>query len=124
MGVDYTFPDLRFVPGLSAGVQQPAYYKTDDRSIFKGSITYFRKTKNVLGETQVFPGPLPPGEEVAPIFAGKVYLREYLSDLVNVVLQGQLTYDNNQIVNDPNSGARKFDSPLILGLNVLAQAKF
>lgn len=124
VGVDYTFPDLRFVPGLSAGVQQPAYYKTDDRSIFKGSITYFRKTKNVLGETQVFPGPLPPGEEVAPIFAGKVYLREYLSDLVNVVLQGQLTYDNNQIVNDPNSGARKFDSPLILGLNVLAQAKF
>lgn len=124
VGADYTFPDLRFVPGIALGLQQPAYYRTDDRSIFQGSITYFRKTKNVLGETQVFPGSLPPGEDVAPILAGKAYLREYLSDLVSIVLQGQLTYDNNQLVNDPDSGARKFDQPLILGLNVLAQAKF
>lgn len=124
VGVDYTFAELRFVPGISVGMQQPAYYRTSDRSLYQGGVTYFRKTKNVLGETQVFPGTLPPGEEVAPVYAGKLYLREYLSDLVYLVVQGQLTYDNNQVVNDPNSGARKFDTPLILGLNVLAQARF
>lgn len=124
VGVDYTFPEIRFVPGLSVGIQQPASYRTDDRSLYQGAVTYFRKSKNVLGETQIFPGTLPYGEEVAPLFAGKLYLREYLSDLMSVVVQGQLTYDNNQVVNDPNSGARKFESPLILGLNVLAQARF
>ncbi len=126
-GMDYTMPDWRFVPGVSFGVQRPAsalvQTRQADGTRAPANIV-LRKTKNVLGETQVFPSTLPAGDDVALIYAGKLYLREYLSDLVNVVAQVQLSYDLNQVTNDPDSGARKFDSPLVLGINVLAQAKF
>lgn len=124
VGADYTFPDWRFVPGLAVGVERPASYQTRPSEQFESHAVAFQKTKNVLGETQVFPRALNPGDEVAPVFAGKLYLREYLSDLVYLALQAQLAYDNNQITNDPDSGARKFENPLVVGMNLLAQAKF
>ena len=78
----------------------------------------------MLGESQVLPTALPIGEAVSPVFAGKLYLREYLSDLIFVAVQAQVTFDDNLVTNDPDSGARKFESPMILGLNLIAQAKF
>lgn len=126
-GVDYTFPDLRFVPGVALGVQRPASAQVTirqaDGTRAPANIV-LRKTKNVLGETQVFPSTLPAGDDVALVYAGKLYLRQYLSDLVNVVAQVQLSYDLNQVTNDPDSGARRFENPLVLGMSLLAQAKF
>jgi len=38
--------------------------------------------------------------------------------------QAQLSSDNNRSANDPSSGARKFENPMVLGVNLLAQARF
>ncbi len=127
VGADYAFPELRFVPGVAFGVQRPAVARISttqrDGSSASANIVV-RKTKNVLGESQVLPTALPIGEAVSPVFAGKLYLREYLSDLIFVAVQAQVTFDDNLVTNDPDSGARKFESPMILGLNLIAQAKF
>jgi hypothetical protein len=58
------------------------------------------------------------------VLGAKLYLRQYLSDLMLVMAQAQLSYDNNRIANDPSSGARKFENPMVLGVNLLAQARF
>lgn len=127
LGADYTFPELRFVPGVALGVQSPANAKVAVRTADGRQVSayqVFQKTKNVLGETQVLNYTLPAGESVALVYGAKLYLRQYLSDLVLVMAQAQLSYDNNRIANDPSSGARKFENPFVLGLNLLAQARF
>ena len=127
VGADYTFPEQRFVPGLALGVQSPATAQVSVRTADGRTVSayqVFQKTKNVLGETQVLNYTLPAGESAAPVLGAKLYLRQYLSDLMLVMAQAQLSYDNNRIANDPSSGARKFENPMVLGVNLLAQARF
>ena len=127
IGVGYQIESLRMVPGLTLGVQSPASARVDqigsDGQIEQANLIV-RKTKNVLGQTFVEPTPLPPGVPVHLIYSARLALQSHLSDLLTLVAETQLTWNENLVSNDPERGVRAFDSPLVLGLSVLAQARF
>lgn len=127
LGADYYIESLHLQPGLTLGVQLPAVARNEGVGADGGpveTVTVVRKTKNVLGQTTVEPVPLPSGEEVRPVFSAKLNLAGHLSPIVTVIAELQLTVDHNLTTNDPEAGVRSFENPYILGLGLLAQARF
>lgn len=127
VGADYHYAPWRLVPGISLGVQRPASASVDtvdQNGNPQSQHTLVRRTKNVLGQTNTQPTPLPPGVEVAPVFSARGRLRSELSDILSLTAEVQLTFDENLVSNDPTEGFRTFDNPLVLGLGLIAQARF
>jgi opacity protein-like surface antigen len=127
VGVGYRIEALRLVPGLTLGVQSPATAEVEQigsDGTPQVANLIVRKTKNVLGQTFVEPTPLPPGTPAKLIYSARLALESHLSDLVTIVGEAQLTWNENLVSNDPERGERTFDNPLVLGLSVLAQARF
>ncbi len=127
VGVDYQISKIRLVPGLSFGIQKPAIAKTkgiDAQGNAYTATTIIRKTKNVLGETTLEKQQLPTNEDASLIYSGRFTLKSYLSDMVTVIGELQLSHNANLVSNDPDKGILDFDDPLVLGVSLMAQARF
>ncbi len=127
VGADYYIQSLRLQPGVTLGVQLPASVRgrgldPEGREIEIQSVV--RKSKDVTGDSTLDQYPLPSGEEVLPVFSSQFTLRSDISDLITLVAEVQLTMDRNLVANNPDEGKRAFENPYILGVGLLAQARF
>lgn len=128
VGAEARLESLRLVPSLTLGIQQPAVARVVITDVVTGrpfeANLLVRKTKSVLGDTAVVPTPLPAGEEVALVYSGRLALKSHLSDLLSLIGEVQLSFDQNLVSNDPERGIRTFDTPWILGFAFIGQARF
>ncbi len=115
VGADYYVDWLYLTPGASFGIQRPAY----QRSTTSGQTVIFRNEV----DTEI----LNPGDPVELIFAGKLTGKWDLSEIVSAVGEFQVSYDRNRRLLAQDLGGipvRKRADPLILGFNVMLQARF
>jgi len=128
VGASWRLPHLWLVPGLTLGVQLPATALVEGTDPDTGErfedVTVVRATKDVRGSSVVERIPLPRDEEVRPVYSVRLDSKLHLSTLVTLVAEVQLSHNQNLVSRDTNSGLRTFDNPLVLGLGLLAQARF
>ena len=118
LGLDYHFASTRLTPGLKFGVMRPSSFETQT---LEG-----RSTMAVLSpEHRVL---LPEGADINPIYTAKASLRWDFAEALAFVAELYYSYDDNQVdyVTDffgLNVYSRWAD-PHVLGLNLLAQARY
>jgi hypothetical protein len=121
--VDYFLKDLHLTPGIGAGVQLPATFRSEftENGVQASRTTVVRSQGNE--------SILPYNQGRAPIFQARANLRWDLSDIIAVNLWFQAVHDNNGtlVVRDPNLGTaslRVYQDPLRIGLGSAVQARF
>jgi hypothetical protein len=127
VGADYLIPSFRMIPGLTVGVQSPASVQgeiVNSRGEAAPATTIVRRTKDVFGKSFLEPTQLPTGVEAKPIYSARLDIKSYLSDLMMLRLELQLTHNGNKLRLDPETGVRDFENPWVLGVGLLAQARF
>ena len=128
IGGAWKLPDAYLVPGLTLGVQFPATALVEGTDPATGEafedVTVVRGTKDVRGSSVVERIPLPRNEEARPIYSARIDCKAYLSTLATLVIEAQVSHNENLVSRDTDSGLRTFDNPFVLGLGVLAQARF
>jgi hypothetical protein len=120
---DYYFSKLHLTPGLSAGLQLPATF----RSTFSDGGIPAQRT--IVVRQQGDESILPYNEGRSPIIQTRASVRWTLNDMLSAVLWAQWVRDNNGtlVVRDPNEGTaslRVFQSPDRLGFGAALQARF
>ena len=128
LGAAWKLPDAYLVPGITLGVQRPATALVSGTDPVSGEafqdITVVRATKDVRGSSVVERIPLPRDEEVRPIYSARIDCKAHLSAMLTLVAEAQVSHNENLVSRDTDSGLRTFDNPFVLGLGLLAQAKF
>jgi hypothetical protein len=123
LALDYYLKDLHLTPGIGAGVQMPATFRSEFQ---EGGVL---ASRTVVVRNQGNESILPLNEGRAPIVQGRFNMRWDLSDLIAINGWFQGVHDNNGtlVVRDPRLGTaslRKFQDPLRLGLGIAVQARF
>ncbi|MFO0676346.1 MAG: hypothetical protein U0169_07420 [Polyangiaceae bacterium] len=123
LAADYYFEKLRLTPGISAGIQLPATFKS---TFTQGGIP---ASRTVVVRQQGDESILPYNKGRAAIIQVRYSVKWSLSDMLSAVLWVQHVTDNNAtlVVRDPNEGTaslRVFQSPTRLGAGVALQARF
>lgn len=124
-GADYYVEALRYTPGIILGVQRPANLTTSVDAGNNPPASLGQQTLIVMSDTQITF--LDPGEDVALVFASKHTGRWDLSEILSLVYELQLSYDNNRRTFQQDSNGipvRVAEDPLILGMNVMLQSRF
>jgi hypothetical protein len=121
---DYYIEAARLTPGIGAGLQFPATFKTDSVDL----------TGNTIGRTVVVRQQgnlaiLPVDRNAVPIFQARVSLKWDLSSILSALVWAQYIRDNNGtfVERDPNEGTvalRTFISPDFFGFGTSVQARF
>jgi hypothetical protein len=124
VALDYHFPNLHLTPGIGAGLQFPAQFRTSSIDIDSARID-----RTVVIREQGVISILPLNASGVPIFQGRASLKWDLSSILS--LQGWIQYvrDNNGtfVDRDPNEGTlvlRTFQSPDFFGFGLAALARF
>jgi hypothetical protein len=124
VALDYHIPSAHLTPGIGAGLQFPAQFKTS--SLDTDSVEINRTV--VIREQGVI-SILPLNAVGVPIFQGRFSLKWDLSSILS--LQGWIQYvrDNNGtfVDRDPNEGTlvlRTFQAPDFLGFGLSALSRF
>lgn len=122
--LDYHIPSVHLTPGIGAGLQFPAQFKTSSVDAESSPIN-----RTVVIREQGNIAILPLNRDGVPIFQARVSLKWDLSSILGVLAWVQYVRDNNGtfIDRDPNEGTvtqRTFLSPDFLGFGMSAQARF
>ncbi|MFO0763114.1 MAG: hypothetical protein U0359_42145 [Byssovorax sp.] len=122
--VDYYLPSAHLTPGLGAGVQLPATFKstTDD-----SSSSPIERTVVVREQGNIAILPINKGS--VPIFQARVSLKWDISRILSALVWAQYFRDNNGtfVARDPSEGTvalRTFIKPDFFGLGTSVQARF
>jgi hypothetical protein len=124
VAADYHIPSLHLTPGIGAGLQFPAQFKTSSVDIDNSPID-----RTVVVREQGNIAILPLNRTGVPIFQGRASLRWDLSQILNIMVWVQYVRDNNGtfVERDPNEGTvalRTFIAPDFLGFGVAASARY
>jgi hypothetical protein len=125
VGIDYHFPELHLTPGFTFGAQNPATYTIDNVVI--GQAPYLGKRTVVVWDVATR-SVLPVNEGAALIWSFKLNARWDISEMLAVVAEVFYTFDNNRVRYrsdfDGMNITTNWDDPNILGMNLVAQARF
>ncbi|WP_437670865.1 hypothetical protein [Sorangium sp. So ce131] len=121
---DYYIPSARLTPGLGAGLQFPATFKTTSFDAYSAPIA-----RTVLVREQGNYSILPYNRPGVPVFQARASLRWDISRILSAVAWVQYVRDNNGtfMERDPSEGTlalRTFVSPDFLGGGVSVQARY
>ncbi len=124
VALDYYFPNLHLTPGLGAGLQLPAQFKTSSIDINSARID-----RTVVIREQGVISILPLNANGVPIFQGRASLKWDLSSILSLQAWVQYVRDNNGtfVDRDPNEGTlvqRTFQAPDFFGFGLSALARF
>ena len=123
VATDYYIEGIRLTPGVGAGRQVPATFKSEAVDLF-GQDT----SRAVVVREQGNLAFLPTGEERVPIFQARASLKYDLSPMMSAVTWLQYRRDNNatRLELDPSGTVllRRFISPDFLGYGIAFQARF
>jgi len=119
----YYFETPRLTPEIGVGLQLPATFKS---TFTEGGV---QASRTIVVRRQGDESILPFGEGRRPILQARVSLKWTLSDVLSMVLWGQLVNDENGtlIVRDPAEGTaslRIFQKSVRLGAGLALQARF
>jgi len=123
VGADYHFPGAHLTPGIGAGLQLPATFRSEftDGGVPAQRVIVVRQQ----GDESI----LPYNKDRSAIIQARLALRWDISDMFAVVAWVQLIRDNNGtlVVRDPSEGTaslRVFQSPNRVGTAIAVQARF
>jgi hypothetical protein len=121
---DYYLRSVRLTPGIGAGVQFPATFKSTTVDSASEPID-----RTVVVRQQGDIAILPVGKGAVPVVEARVSLKWDLSDILSAVVWVQYKRDNNStfVERDPSEGTvslRTFVDPDFLGLGTSVQARF
>lgn len=122
--LDYYLPRFHLTPGIGAGLQFPAQFRTSSIDINSSRID-----RTVVIRQQGVISILPLNTSAVPIFQGRASLKWDLSSILSLQVWIQYVRDNNGtfVDRDPNEGTivtRAFQSPDFLGFGTSALARF
>ncbi|MBW2526519.1 MAG: hypothetical protein JRI23_20225 [Deltaproteobacteria bacterium] len=121
---DYHIDSVKLTPGLGAGLQLPATFKTSSVDVSGNTIG-----RTVVVRQQGNLAILPVDRDSVPIFQARASLRWDISTILSAVVWAQYVRDNNGtfVERDPNEGTvalRTFISPDFFGFGTSMQARF
>ena len=121
---DYFIEAAHLTPGVGAGLQFPATFKTTSNDISSAPIE-----RTVVVREQGNIAILPVNAKAVPIFQARVSLKWDISKILSALVWAQFIHDNNGtfVERDPNEGTvalRTFISPDFVGLGTSVQARF
>lgn len=125
VGVDYHFPDWHLTPGIKFGVQMPATFTVDSLDV--GGVT-FAGRRTVVITDEVHRSILPTGEDTRLIISVKANMKWDISESLAFIAEIYYTWDDNQVFFVSDFGGMnvlsQFTDPNVLGMNLVAQARF
>lgn len=121
---DYYIESLRLTPGIGAGLQLPATFKT---TTFDSASTPIDRTVVIREQGNI--SILPVNTSAVPIIQARASLKWDLSRIISAIVWAQYIRDNNGtfVERDPSEGTtalRTFISPDFLGFGTMVQARF
>ncbi|WP_437934790.1 hypothetical protein [Sorangium sp. So ce341] len=124
LAADYYIAPARLTPGIGAGLQLPATFKTTSFDLYSAPIA-----RTVVVREQGNLSILPYDRSAVPIFQARVSLKWDISRILSAVAWVQYVRDNNGtfMERDPSEGTlalRTFVNPDFVGGGVSAQARF
>ncbi|WP_437730949.1 hypothetical protein [Sorangium sp. So ce1335] len=124
LAADYYIASARLTPGLGAGLQLPATFRTTSFDVMSAPIA-----RTVVVREQGNLSILPYNTSAVPIFQARASLKWDISRILSAVAWVQYVRDNNGtfMERDPSEGTlalRTFVSPDFLGAGASAQARF
>ncbi|WP_437964791.1 hypothetical protein WMF04_34680 [Sorangium sp. So ce260] len=124
LAADYHIASARLTPGLGAGLQFPATFKTTSFDIMSAPIA-----RTVVVREQGNLSILPYNRSAVPIFQARVSLKWDISRILSAVAWAQYVRDNNGtfMERDPSEGTlalRTFVNPDFFGVGTSVQARF
>ncbi|WP_437630768.1 hypothetical protein [Sorangium sp. So ce854] len=124
LAADYYIASARLTPGLGAGLQLPATFRTTSFDVMSAPIA-----RTVVVREQGNLSILPYNTSAVPIFQARASLKWDISKILSAVAWVQYVRDNNGtfMERDPSEGTlalRTFVSPDFLGVGASAQARF
>jgi hypothetical protein len=130
LGVDYHFPSTRLTPGIKFGFKQPATYTISNLATgglsFAGSRTVV--VEGGLNGSRQSRSILPTDEDALLVWSVKASLKWDYAEMLSIVAEIYYTYDDNQTRYESDfwglNVMSRFVDPNVLGLNLMAQARF
>ncbi|MEZ4227040.1 MAG: hypothetical protein R3B13_39240 [Polyangiaceae bacterium] len=123
VATDYYIESARLTPGVGAGLQMPATFRSESVDLF-GQDT----SRTIVVREQGNLAFLPAGEKRVPIMQARASLKWDLSPMMSAVTWLQYRRDNNatRLELDPSGTVllRRFISPDFVGYGVAMQARF
>jgi hypothetical protein len=121
---DYYIESARLTPGIGAGLQLPASFKSTSTDSASAPIE-----RTVVVREQGNIAILPLNKGAVPIIQARVSLKWDISQILSAIVWAQYVLDNNGsfLARDPNEGTlgiRTFLSPSFFGLGTSVQARF
>lgn len=121
--IDYFIESLRLTPGVGAGLQNPATFRSESVDLF-GTDT----SRTIVVREQGNLAFLPAGEKRVPIFQARGSLKWDISPMMSAIGWMQFRRDNNmtRLELDPSGTVllRSFISPNFVGYGLAMQARF
>ncbi|MEO7329008.1 MAG: hypothetical protein ABI193_10545, partial [Minicystis sp.] len=122
--VDYHFPSIHLTPGLGAGVQFPATFKSTSTNNSSAPIE-----RTVVVREQGNIAILPINKGAVPIIQMRFSVKWDISRILSALVWAQYVRDNNGtfVARDPSEGTvalRTFVKPDFFGLGTSVQARF
>jgi hypothetical protein len=122
--VDYHFPSIHLTPGIGAGVQLPATFKSTSTDSSSAPIE-----RTVVVREQGNIAILPIGKGSVPIMQMRFSVKWDISRILSALIWAQYVRDNNGtfVARDPSEGTvalRTFIKPDFFGLGTSVQARF
>jgi len=129
LGIDYLFESIHFTPGLLVSYQRPASVKPP-QLVEEGIEALDHPTVVVRkrGDWDI----LPEGDEVTPIWSGKLTLKLQLSEMLTVLGEAYIAIDNNKTRytlkegqdGNPATWKRIYQDPFIFGAGFILFTRF
>ncbi|MBW1809965.1 MAG: hypothetical protein JRJ87_17340 [Deltaproteobacteria bacterium] len=125
VGVDYHFPSTRLTPGIKFGFKQPATYTTQNLSV--GGVS-FAGGRTIVVNSRQSRSILPEGEGALIVWSVKASLKWDYAEMLSLVAEIYYAYDDNHTRYESDFWGlnimSRFVDPNVLGLNLMAQARF
>jgi hypothetical protein len=125
-GGDYYFPDSQVTVGLTLGLDRPATLTTPTAEMIPGNLT---SSTTIVVRNDASRSVLPPGADVAWVWAVKGTLRKDFGDSFAALLDVYYQYDPNTVRYDRSSSDGSFNVAEFatfdqLGFDITLQARF
>jgi hypothetical protein len=125
-GADYYFPESQVTAGLTVGLDRPATLTTPTAEMILGNLT---TSTTIVVRNDSSRSVLPPGADVAWVWAVKATLRKDFGDAFAALLDVYYQYDPNTVRYDRTSSEGSFNVAEFatfdqLGFDITLQARF
>ena len=129
LGVDYFFESIHLTPGLLVSFQRPASVQPPSLDLVGlGTMNEPTVVVRKRGDWDILPG----GDEVTPIWSGKLTLKLQLSDMLTVLGEAYIAIDNNKTRytaqggqdDNPVTWFRVYQDPYIFGAGFILFSRF